>query len=75
MEKDVFISFSSKDTSIANKVKEILEKNGIEVWISYEAINGGNDYSIEIPLALKSCEYFLLILIHVNQLMLQKNCH
>ncbi len=62
MEKDVFISFSSKDTSIANKVKEILEKNGIEVWISYEAINGGNDYSIEIPLALKSCEYFLLIL-------------
>ncbi len=41
MEKDVFISFSSKDTSIANKVKEVLERNGIEVWISYEAINGG----------------------------------
>lgn len=62
MEKDVFISFSSADTIQADRVKKMLEDANITVWISYEGINGGNDYSIEIPQALKSCTIFLLLL-------------
>ena len=59
---DVFISYSSKDFSQAETVRNILEKNGIPCWMAPRDIPGGSNYTKEIPLAIRGCQVFVLIL-------------
>jgi len=59
---DVFISYSSKDTAIAERVRDILETNKISCWIAPRDIPGGSNYAREIPAAIRSCSVFLLIM-------------
>lgn len=58
----VFISYSSLDYVMANHIREILQKNDISCWMAPESIPGGSDYANEIPAAIESCDYFLLVL-------------
>ena len=60
--KMVFISYSSKDYGVANHIREILGENKINCWMAPESIPCGSDYAHEIPTAIESCEYFLLVL-------------
>ena len=61
-ECDVFISYSSKEMDEASMVEAVLEKNGIACWMAPQSIPGGSNYAKEIPVAIKQCKVFLLIL-------------
>ncbi|PMC35708.1 hypothetical protein CJ195_18145 [Bacillus sp. UMB0899] len=59
---DVFISYSSSDFNNVISIKNILEKNNINCWMAPHSIPGGSSYAHEIPIAIKSCGMFLLML-------------
>lgn len=59
---DVFISYSSKEMTTADTVRSILEKNGIVCWMAPRDIPGGSNYTKEIPVAIRSCQVFVLVL-------------
>ena len=58
----VFISYSTKDMAPAEKVRDVLEKNGIPCWMAPRDIPGGSNYAGEIPRAIRSSQVFLLML-------------
>ncbi len=59
---DVFISHSSKDAELAKRIADCLSKHHFTTWISYDKIDGGEDYSIIIPDAIKNSTIFLILL-------------
>ncbi len=66
-EKAIFISYSSKDESIAKQTKKILEDNGIKCWMAPQSIPPGSDYGAEIPIAIEKCGIFVLLLSEFSQ--------
>ena len=62
MGHQVFISYSTKDTTQAEWVRKILENNGITCWIAPRNIPGGSNYAREIPPAIRECQVFVLML-------------
>jgi len=58
----VFISYSSKDYAQAESVRNILERNDIKCWMAPRDIPGGSNYTREIPVAIRECQVFVLIL-------------
>lgn len=59
---DVFISHSSKDAELAKHIANCLAQHNFTTWISYDKIDGGEDYSIIIPDAIKNSTVFLILL-------------
>lgn len=59
---NVFISYSSIDQLQAETVRSVLEKNGIPCWMAPRDIPGGSNYTKEIPVAIRGCQVFVLIL-------------
>lgn len=59
---NVFISYSSIDQLQAETVRNVLEKNGIPCWMAPRDIPGGSNYTKEIPVAIRGCQVFVLIL-------------
>ena len=59
-----FISYSTKDELSAYSLKELLEKNGKQVWIAPDGIPAGIDYACAIPAALRLTSRFVVILSH-----------
>jgi len=63
MKHDVFISFSSDNTDIANKVVDVLEESGeIKCWIANRDIVPSANYAEQLVEAIESCKLLLLIL-------------
>lgn len=62
MKKNVFISYSSKESTTAYMIRDVLEKNGIRCWMAPESIAPGSNYMIEIPRGIGECDVFLLLL-------------
>ena len=60
--KEIFISYSTIDTTQAETVRNVLEKNGISCWMAPRDIPGGSNYTKEIPIAIRNCKIFVLIL-------------
>ena len=60
--KEVFISYSTVDTVPAETVRNVLEKNGLSCWMAPRDIPGGSNYTKEIPIAIRNCKVFVLIL-------------
>ena len=60
--KEVFISYSTIDVGAAETVRNVLEKNGLSCWIAPRDIPGGSNYTKEIPIAIRNCKVFVLIL-------------
>lgn len=60
--RQVFISYSSKDYAQALAVRNVLEQNGITCWMAPESIPGGSNYTKEIPIAIRGCQAFVLML-------------
>ena len=58
---EIFISYSSKDVSIADAVCQYLEKQGLNCWIAPRDIRAGCDYGAEINAAIKVCNTVILI--------------
>jgi len=61
MNSHIFISYSTKDTSIANKVVEYVEAHGHLCWIAPRNITPGKDYTDLLNDALKGCSALILI--------------
>lgn len=61
MGHQVFISFSSKDKKLAEKIYSRLEKNGISCWISSKNIPPGADYQACIVEAINDAQIVVLI--------------
>lgn len=60
--KEVFISYSSVDLAQASTVRTVLEENGLSCWMAPRDIPGGSNYTKEIPIAIRNCKVFVLIL-------------
>ena len=66
-EHDVFISYSSKDSDIANKICYILEQNNLKCWIAPRNISSGRIYGDEISDAIKSTKIVVLVYSQYSQ--------
>lgn len=61
MEGPVFISYSSKDVALANKIVAYLEQQGYPCWIAPRNIASGYDYTDMINDAIQDCRAVVLI--------------
>lgn len=60
--KEIFISYSTVDALNAETVRNVLENNGLSCWMAPRDIPGGSNYTKEIPIAIRNCKVFVLIL-------------
>ncbi|MBQ6100448.1 MAG: toll/interleukin-1 receptor domain-containing protein [Methanobrevibacter sp.] len=61
MSQDVFISYSTKDSAIAEKICYALEQNGLTCWIAPRNISSGKSYIDEISKAIKTTKIVVLV--------------
>ena len=61
MAHDVFISYSSKDKTIANAVCATLEKHEIRCWIAPRDVPPGLQYAAALISAINDCKVFVLV--------------
>lgn len=61
MNHDIFISYSSKQKSIADGVCHYLEENGFKCWMAPRDIPAGSEYTDLIVKAIKSSNVVVLI--------------
>ncbi len=57
----VFISYSTKDLEIVNKIKEQLKREEVEVFIAEYSIEPGEELNKRIVEEIKNCDLFILI--------------
>ena len=62
MKYTVFISHSSNDKAVADRVCNFLEGHGIKCWIAPRDVTPGKNYGAAIVDAIDECAVFLLIL-------------
>ena len=58
---DVFISYSTKNSELANKICYLLEQNKLKCWIAPRNIPSGTNYIEEITDGIKSTKIVVLI--------------
>lgn len=58
---DVFISYSRKDSIIANEIYQLFERKNISCFIDKELIRGGDDFAKKITDAILSSRIFLFL--------------
>ena len=63
----VFISYSTKETTVAEQPRQILEANKIPCWMAPQSIPAGSDYGSEIPKAIDKCKALVLLLSKASQ--------
>lgn len=60
--RDVFISYSSSEYAVAERLRGIFKRNGISCWMAPEDIPSGSNYTKEIPAAIRGSQIFVLML-------------
>jgi hypothetical protein len=60
--QEIFLSHSSLDRSFATALAETLRRHGLPVWYSQTNILGAQQWHDEIGLALKRCDWFVIVL-------------
>ena len=63
----IFISYSSQEYNNAYALKQILEANEISCWMAPQSIPSGSNYTQEIPNAIRTCDFFVLVLSEASQ--------
>ena len=58
---DVFISYSTKNSDLANKICYLLEQNNLKCWIAPRNIPSGTNYIDEISDGIKSTKIVVLV--------------
>ena len=61
MAKEIFISYSSPDKSIAHEIYDAIENSGIKAWIAPDSIPAGMGYAKAIVQGIKECPIMVLI--------------
>lgn len=64
----VFISYSTKEQSSADAMRELFHKNNIDTWMAPYDIPAGSKYAAVITNALRDCSCFCLLLSNASQL-------
>lgn len=62
-----FISYSSYDANLANRLRTTLTQRGFECWMAPESIPAGSNYAAAIPQALRDCDAVILLLSEAAQ--------
>ena len=60
--KEVFLSHSTKNRKITEKVAETLRGHKIPIWYSDDNIKGAQQWHDEIGKALRRCDWFIVLL-------------
>ena len=60
--KQVFLSHATGDRKWADRTAALLRRHGVPVWYSRAHLRGAQQWQQDIGLALKRCDWFLLIL-------------
>jgi len=60
--KEVFLSHSSSDSVITDRLAATLRNHGVPVWYSATNIVGAQQWHDEIGKALKRCDWFIILL-------------
>jgi len=58
---EIFISYSSKDKALAERVCEKLEKNNLHVWIAPRDVPAGSNFAQSIVEAINTSQVFILL--------------
>ncbi|MBR5068145.1 MAG: toll/interleukin-1 receptor domain-containing protein [Bacteroidales bacterium] len=58
---DVFISYSRKDTAIANMICQVFDKNGITYFIDRQGIGGGLEFPAVLAKGIRESKVFLFL--------------
>jgi hypothetical protein len=58
----IFISYSIKDAEVADRIHQKLVKEGLDVWVDREDLQGGDLWRRQIVEAIASCSAFVIIL-------------
>lgn len=58
----VFISYKAEEYREAKWIKDRLEAEGIRCWMAPASIPGGSNYAMEIPIAIRDCTAFIMVL-------------
>ena len=58
---DVFISYSRRDTAMADEIIEAFEEQGITYFIDRHSISGGLEFPAELAKAIKASRIFLFL--------------
>ena len=58
---DVFISYSRKDSAIADEICEAFDRVGITYFIDRQGIGGGNEFPLELATSILNSQIFLLL--------------
>ena len=64
---EVFISYSTKNSDVANKIRYALEQNGLQCWIAPRNIQPGTVYIDAIADAIRSTKIVVLIFSEFSQ--------
>ena len=64
---DVFISYKSEEESIARRIREVLEANGISCWMAPDSIPVGSNYMKQIPQAIENCKAMVVVISQKSQ--------
>jgi hypothetical protein len=59
---EVFLSHSSKNLSFATRLAKALTAAGVPVFFSKKSIRGAQEWHDQIGMALKRCDWFVLLL-------------
>lgn len=59
---DIFISYSTKNTDIAEAIRNLFQSHGITCWMAPESIPAGSNYTKEIPYGILYSKLAVLIL-------------
>lgn len=60
----VFVSYKSEDVELANGIKDLLQENGIDVWMAPYSIPIGGSYGSEIPQGITNSDIVVLVFTH-----------
>jgi hypothetical protein len=60
--KEIFLSHSSEDHPFTASVAETIRRHGIPVWHAPTNLIGAQEWQAEIGLALKRCDWFVVVL-------------
>ncbi len=59
---EVFVSYASQDTAVANAIVEALERNGLRCWIAPRDVRAGAQYADAIVRAISGAKVLVLVL-------------
>lgn len=61
LRNDIFISYSSRDVEVANRIVAVLESEGLSCWIAHRDIVSGTDYPTAIAEAIEGSSMVVLV--------------